>query len=390
MIQAPNRSGDTRTQANDLAMLGHFLNGGRPLAGHGLRALLAGGGTGDATVHLARQLAAVDPRAEVVHIDLSEASLAIAQARIEALGLTNVTFAKFSLLDLTPETFGLFDYLNCSGVLHHLPDPIAGLRALRDVLRPEGAMSIMLYGAYGRIGVYQVQDLLLRLGRAEADQLDDLIGLTRRLLAGLPPSHWLVKKTGLRPDQGAPTAEIVDKYLHPHDRPFTVPQIFEAVDAVGLTFVSFLRGLWYDPVYCVNDPTVRARLDTLPERERAAFAEILHGAFHDRHVFYLSRRDSLPPRPSPRDEQMIPVWLGPTLPPTQQRAGFGGPIPLQLGGAELRLVQAIDGATPLAPLREQLVAAGVFARDAAFDAAWERLYWPLHGRGLLMLRAAAP
>lgn len=52
------------------------------------------------------------------------------------------------------------DGLVCAGVLHHLENPAAGLQALRAVLSDQGAMMIMLYGKYGRTGVYQVQELL--------------------------------------------------------------------------------------------------------------------------------------------------------------------------------------------------------------------------------------
>ena len=33
-----------------------------------------------------------------------------------------------------------FDLIVCTGVLHHLADPDAGLRALRSVLKPDGVM----------------------------------------------------------------------------------------------------------------------------------------------------------------------------------------------------------------------------------------------------------
>ena len=51
-----------------------------------------------------------------------------------------------------------FDLIVCTGVLHHLADPDAGLRALRSVLKPEGAMYLMVYAPYGRTGVYMLQD----------------------------------------------------------------------------------------------------------------------------------------------------------------------------------------------------------------------------------------
>ena len=57
-----------------------------------------------------------------------------------------------------------FDHVVCTGVLHHLADPALGLRALREVLAPGGAMTLMVYARYGRTGVYLFQDYCRRLG----------------------------------------------------------------------------------------------------------------------------------------------------------------------------------------------------------------------------------
>ena len=46
------------------------------------------------------------------------------------------------------------------GVLHHLENPKLGLNVLKNVLKDDGFMSIMVYGKYGRTGVYQMQDLM--------------------------------------------------------------------------------------------------------------------------------------------------------------------------------------------------------------------------------------
>jgi 2-polyprenyl-3-methyl-5-hydroxy-6-metoxy-1,4-benzoquinol methylase len=46
-------------------------------------------------------------------------------------------------------------------VLHHLADPDAGLRALRSVLKPEGAIDLMVYARYGRTGISMLQDYCL-------------------------------------------------------------------------------------------------------------------------------------------------------------------------------------------------------------------------------------
>ena len=70
-----------------------------------------------------------------------------------------------------PELGRSFDLVVCTGVLHHLPDPDQGLRALRDVLRPDGAMRLMVYARYGRAGIYMMQEYcrLLEIGPSASD-----------------------------------------------------------------------------------------------------------------------------------------------------------------------------------------------------------------------------
>ena len=42
-----------------------------------------------------------------------------------------------------------FDFVCCSGVLHHTPDPEKGLRELTRILKPSGYMFLLLYGKGG-------------------------------------------------------------------------------------------------------------------------------------------------------------------------------------------------------------------------------------------------
>jgi hypothetical protein len=61
--------------------------------------------------------------------------------------------------------------------VHHLPDPDAGLRALHDVLKPNGALNVMVYAPYGRAGVYMLQDYCRRLGVGSGDAFPLRLGL---------------------------------------------------------------------------------------------------------------------------------------------------------------------------------------------------------------------
>mgnify|MGYP003598843703 FL=1 len=72
-----------QTWLEDLPMVNHYCFAGRQTFRNGFRALVAGGGTGDATVFLAEQLRHTD--AQVVHLDMSSASIAIAQARFDGV-----------------------------------------------------------------------------------------------------------------------------------------------------------------------------------------------------------------------------------------------------------------------------------------------------------------
>ncbi len=122
-----------------------------------------GGGTGDATIMLAQQMTSLGRTGTVTWLDRSAAALTIARARADARRLTNIEWEQRSLLDLPGSGLGPFDYIDCCGVLHHLPDPAEGLRALLSVLAPGGGMGLMTYAPYGRTGVYMMQDVLRRL-----------------------------------------------------------------------------------------------------------------------------------------------------------------------------------------------------------------------------------
>jgi SAM-dependent methyltransferase len=70
--------------------------------------------------------------------------------------------------------------------LHHLADPDAGLRALRDVLAPDGAMHLMVYATYGRAGIYMMQEYCRPLGLSASEmELRDLGAVIR----ALSPDH---------------------------------------------------------------------------------------------------------------------------------------------------------------------------------------------------------
>jgi SAM-dependent methyltransferase len=142
--------------------------------------LVAGCGTTQAAHYALRW-----PCAQVIGIDVSSESIAFTQALKRKYELVNLQVHQLAV-ERASELGRGFEHVVCTGVLHHLPDPDAGLRALRDVLEPSGTLNVMVYAPYGRAGVYMLQDYCRRLGIGVTEpEIRDLAAS----LKALPPDH---------------------------------------------------------------------------------------------------------------------------------------------------------------------------------------------------------
>jgi SAM-dependent methyltransferase len=174
-----------------------------------------------------------------------------------------------------------FDKIVCTGVLHHLSNPDAGLSALRSVLKPEGAMHLMVYAAYGRTGIHMMQEYCCRLGIVPSEvEIEDLSEALKELPRGHPLDYLLRKS----PDFRHPGA-LADALLNPRDRAFTVPQLFDYIERCGLAFGRWYRQAPYSPKCGVVASTPHgARLAKLPIQEQYAAVELFRGTI-SRHSF---------------------------------------------------------------------------------------------------------
>jgi SAM-dependent methyltransferase len=380
-----------------LAELNHFVFAGRRDFSRPFRALVAGGGTGDATVMLAQQLADAGSPATVTHIDLSEASLAVAEARVKARRLGNVAFRWLSLLDLPAAGLGSFDYIDCCGVLHHLDDPAAGLAALVAVLADDGGLGIMLYGELGRTGVYPAQAMLRALA-SEDDDPAARVALARRLLARLPPTNWLRRNPFVADHLKGGDAGLFDLLLHSRDRAYGVAEVLALAAGGGLRVISFVDPALYDPAAYVSDPALLERIGRLDQAERWAFADRLAGNLK-KHIFYAVKATKAEPSAAdPADETAVPVWrdgsdaaLGRTLRPgaalSAERDGVSFRFPLPpLAGA---ILTRIDGVRPIGAIRAEIQANNPELTDGAFAEQFGRVFAALNGLGKLFLRRPA-
>lgn len=382
---------------SDLDEIRNYVFGGRLDLDRPFRALVAGGGTGDAAIMLAQHLASAGARdAEVVYLDLSAASRRIAEARAAERGLTNMRFVTGVIEEVATLAPGPYDYVDCCGVLHHLASPEAGLAALASQVAPTGGLGLMLYATYGRSGIYPVQEALAQLVDDLPDR--DRLAAAHRLLAGLPASHLLNRNPMVSDHRKGKDAHLYDLLLHRRDRAYRVPELVELLAGAGLEPLAWIEPARYAPETYLSDPMLRQRAAALPPVERAALAERLSTTI-GKHILYAGFADRpAVPAPDPGADGTVLVLRG--LDPAAVAKGLkpGGKLRSDIGGATYQaplpslttaIVLRLDGVRTVAEIRESIAAAGIKVPDpAGFADQMRQLFAALNGINRILVRRA--
>jgi len=243
--------------------------------------LVAGCGTSQAARH-----ALMEPAARVTAIDVSETSLRHSRDLQEKHDIRNLRLHRLAI-ERVGELGETFDQIVCTGVLHHLSDPDAGLRSLRGVLARDGAMHIMVYAPYGRAGISIMQNYCRLLGIGVDDEDLRELGET---VQKLPVDHPIAGIAKRAKDFTRPDA-LADALLNPQDRAYSVPEVYDWLERCGLTFGRWYEQAAYLPQCGATDEAPHAsRLAALPSRAQHAALELLRGTM-DRHSFVAYRDD---------------------------------------------------------------------------------------------------
>jgi SAM-dependent methyltransferase len=314
--------------------------------------LIAGCGTSQAAKHAVRW-----PAARVTGIDFSATSVRCTEELKRQYRLDNLTLHQLPV-ERAAELGMQFDQIVCTGVLHHLADPDAGLRALRSVLKPDGVMHLMVYAPYGRTGIYMLQDFCRRLGIKATDEgIDDLMTALKLLPPGHPLEHLLREAPDFRH-----AAAVADALLNPQDRAYSVPQLFDFLNGAGLQFGRWLSQAPYSPRCGVMARLPQAgRMATLPLADQFAAVELFRGsmATHSVVAYRNDRPGGVPQHglaalDSPAWMQAVPIRLPDTicvqerLPPGAaavliNRSHTFRDLVMPIDAAEKRLFDAVDG-----------------------------------------------
>jgi len=190
--------------------------------------LVAGCGTGKQSILLALAY----PECEILAIDLSLTSLAYAARMTEQFGVTRITYRQADILDLggLPQRFSMID---CSGVLHHLSDPLRGWQILAGLLEPDGLMKIGLYSWRARSNIRAAAEYLKSVQVLPTPQG---IRRARCAIMSLPEGHPAKDVSSLGDFYTLNGCR--DLIMHVQEHQFTLPRIAQCLDQLGLRFLS--------------------------------------------------------------------------------------------------------------------------------------------------------
>ena len=275
---------------DNLNEINHWLYKGAQTFTKGFRLLVAGGGTGDASTYYVEQLKGRD--VEIVYLDFSKSSLEIAKRRAEIRGATNIKFIHDSIFNIPNLNLGKFDLINCFGCLHHLESPDDGLKILAESLTENGGMHLMVYGKYGRTGVYQMQELLRMVNSGVNDRAQEVAN-AKIIMNNVPNTNWFSRAQELITDHiKYGDIGIYDLFLHKQDRAYSLPELFEYIRKPSLNFVTFsdvTQRIGLKIENFVKDVSLLQKLKTQDIEKQYAISELLLGN-QIKHSFYVSKQ----------------------------------------------------------------------------------------------------
>ena len=327
--------------------------GSLPRAPRRWRILDAGCGTGVSSDYLCH----LNPGSRLLAVDISAGALEVARERLRRSGaaacVEELRIEQRSLLDLESE--GEFDYINSVGVLHHLREPEAGLRALAARLAPGGVLHLFLYADGGRWEIHRTQRALELLGAGTGGEG---LRLGRQLFEVLPAENRLRRHHEQRwALDTAADANFADMYLHPQETSYNLERLFAFIDQSGLEFAGFSNPQVWDPARLLQGPLLE-RARGLNDRQRWQLVEELDPDIS--HFEFFLARPPLPQRPEDDGAALL------ALAGERNRCLWGWPStsllgpdlqPLSLEPADVALVQAMEAApagTPLGQLPVEL------------------------------------
>ena len=253
----------------------YYLRNQKVLETEGKVILDAGCGTG----YKALALAEANPKAKIVGIDFSEESVKLARQRLEYHGFENAEFHTLAIEDLP--SLGLqFDYINNDDVLYLLADPVAGLQAMKSVLKPEGIIRSNLHSSLQRVHYYRCQEVFKMMGLMDDNPREFEIEVVRDVMNSLKDNTHLKANTW-NPQKAQSEELYLANYLLVNDKGYTIPEMFSILRAAGLEFINMVAFNGWDLMELFKEPNnlpafLGMSLPNISVEERLHLFELFH------------------------------------------------------------------------------------------------------------------
>ncbi len=250
-----------------------YVRTGQYIETEAITCLNAGCGAGWETLVLAE----ANPGAEsIVGIDVSPRSLQVAEQRLHYHGYTNAKFYQMDLLKL--QSLGQhFDLISCTDVLHFMDDPVAALKVLKSVLKPNGILRANFHCYYARRSTLELQEIASILGMIEQPHAV-AIQQFRALMNSLIPK--VQRRLGW--NTTVEDERLLNSYLLPKDQGFSMPQVMTFLAEAGMGVVSLVdQPIWtIDAAFTSIPEFVSQQWQTMNAVEQLHLTELIYPDTH--------------------------------------------------------------------------------------------------------------
>lgn len=175
-------------------------------------------------------MALANPRAQITGVDLAKHNLQRARLHCLLHGRYNVTLQQGDFLEPSV-TQGPYHFIEAFGVLHHLDDPAAGMRALEQRLLPGGILRVMVYGRYAR---QEAESIRRAMRLLQVRDVATIKGMIRRAKPDSRLRAYVDAAWEARNDSG-----LADLFLHPNVKTYRIDEFMELVRQTGLQPLLF-------------------------------------------------------------------------------------------------------------------------------------------------------
>ena len=190
--------------------------------------LIAGCGTGNHSIQSTKY-----KNANILAVDLSLSSLGYAKRKSEELGYKDIKYLHSDILQLK-KLNKKFDIIECAGVLHHMKEPMKGLKILLDILNSHGFLKIGLYSEIARKHIIKTRELIKKKGLKNTTE--DIKNFRQDILNNKLDNE--IQKSVNFYDFYSMSG-VRDLLFHFQEHRFTIPQISKILNDLNLEFLGF-------------------------------------------------------------------------------------------------------------------------------------------------------